>query len=188
MEKLSPIASTLYFWAAIIIIRTAATNVGDAFHDVGIGFGISLPLVLVGFAAAVLLYRSSRKTDASHDGSVQVNLLYWVCMIMAGILGTIGGDFAAFGVGFMPPGAAAVFAVIVAAALYRGRGGQVLQPTYYWTTLALIRTFGTAAGDTLAHALTLPASTAITGLIFLGMVGYFYGIEKCNQAMAPVAS
>jgi len=37
----------------------------------------------------------------------------------------------------------------------------------------LIRTAGTAAGDALAGALGLPLSTALTGLVFAGLVAYF---------------
>src|SRR5262245_19483313 len=44
----------LYFWAAIITLRTAATNVGDAFHDFHVSYSVSLSVVLVLFSASVL--------------------------------------------------------------------------------------------------------------------------------------
>jgi len=42
LERLSPVKTPLWFWCAIITMRTAATNVGDAFHDFHLGFGISV--------------------------------------------------------------------------------------------------------------------------------------------------
>src|SRR3954465_4351238 len=36
LERVSPVKTPMWFWAAIITMRTAATNVGDAFHDFGI--------------------------------------------------------------------------------------------------------------------------------------------------------
>src|SRR5689334_8735670 len=74
--------SAVYFWAAIITVRTAATNVGDAFHDFGIDLNVSVPVVLVIFAMCAFIYmRRARSSDAT----VQVNSAYWVCMMLAGV-------------------------------------------------------------------------------------------------------
>lgn len=178
-EKMSPFASSLFFWAAIITVRTAATNIGDAFRDFGIDFNLSLPIVFAIFFTSVLVYRGLYKSNNNPGGSVRVSPIYWICMMLAGVLGTIGGDYASFGLGLMPIGAALVFGIIVGAMLYWGRNGRLVQPEYYWTMLALIRTGGTAAGDSLAHdVFGLPLSTAVTGFIFWGIVIYFYGLEK----------
>ena len=83
----------LYFWAAIITMRTAATNVGDAFHDFHVPYSLSIAVVLVLFAAGVLLYRRV-SAGTGQQGAVRVDSAYWVCMMLAGVLGTIGGDFA----------------------------------------------------------------------------------------------
>lgn len=177
----------LYFWAAIITMRTAATNVGDAFHDFHVPYGVSVPFVLVLFAASVLVYgRVSARTG--QDGAVRVDSAYWICMMLAGILGTIGGDFASFRIGLTPPGAACVFGALIAASLWWfGKTAALLNPVPYWATVALIRTGGTAAGDALADALRLALSTALTGCVFVGLVLYFYAFQPTGRAQPRAA-
>ncbi len=179
-EKLIKSGSALFFWAAIIVIRTAATNVGDAFHDYNIGFEVSLPACLAIFAILVLLYW--RLSPRPADNTVKVGWLYWLCMIMAGVVGTIGGDYASFGLRLMPPGTAAVFSAVTALLVAVGFKRLWTWPPYYWLTLAIIRTGGTGGGDALAHALGLPQSTVWTGAIFVGFVLLFYVLfQEANQ-------
>ena len=178
----------LYFWAAIITMRTAATNVGDAFHDFHVPYSFSISVVLALFAASVLLYRRA-SAGTGQQGTVRVNSAYWICMMLAGILGTIGGDFASFRLGLTPLGAACVFGVLIAASLWWFRkAAALLNPVPYWATVALIRTGGTAAGDALADVLRLALSTALTGLVFVGLVLYFYAFQSTGKAQPRAAS
>ena len=164
---------TLWFWFAIITVRTAATNVGDMFKDWHIDFAVSIPIVLALFVCAVWVY--SRFFEGTTLGdTVHVTPSYWVCMMLAGVLGTLAGDFASFRLHLTPPGTAVVVGALVAMTLRLGRRGKILAPALYWTTVALIRTAGTGAGDALAHALSLPWSTLLTGLAFLVPVIAFY--------------
>ena len=173
-ERFAAYRTAIWFWAAIITVRTAATNVGDAFHDFGLGFGVSLPLVLAIFAVCVLVYRRAGGNRPT-DGKLRVDGFYWVTMMLAGVLGTIGGDFASFAIHMTTVGAAIVFFTLAALSIRRfGPGGGLLDPIPYWTTVALIRTAGTAAGDAIAHAIGLMASTMVTGAVFIGLVVYFY--------------
>lgn len=180
-------SQALYFWAAIITMRTAATNVGDAFHDFHVPYSISIAVVLVLFAASVLFYgRVSARAD--QQGAVRVDSAYWVCMMLAGILGTIGGDFASFRIGLTPPGAACVFGVLIAASFWWfGKTAALLNPVPYWATVALIRTGGTAAGDALADVLRLALSTALTGFVFVGLVLYFYALQSPSKPQPRAA-
>ena len=173
-ERFAPYRTALWFWAAIITVRTAATNVGDAFHDFGLGFAISLPIVFVVFAASVLLYRRTTPGPAA-DGKMRVNGVYWLTMMLAGVLGTIGGDFASFGIHMTTVGAAVVFFALAAWAIrHFGAKGVLLAAIPYWTTVALIRTAGTAGGDAIAHGIGLVASSIVTGAAFVGLVVCFY--------------
>ena len=172
--------SAIFFWLIIITVRTAATNVGDAFHDFGIGFGTSLPIVLLLFAMVVGAYARFSPARAVDDNNIRVSPLYWVCMIMAGVLGTIGGDAASFGVGLTTWGTALVFGVAAILGLFAWRNGRILQPIYYWITLALIRTAGTGGGDAFAHLLGLTSSTLVTGAVFFALVAYFYWFSRSN--------
>ncbi|TPJ83280.1 hypothetical protein FJ492_23955 [Mesorhizobium sp. B2-5-4] len=180
-ERASPWKTALFFWAAIIIIRTGATNIGDAFHDYKIDFSISLPVVLVCYVVSVLLYRTYWLRSGS--ASLGVNPIYWITMVLAGVLGTIGGDAASFRLGLTPVGTAIVFFALVAlvTTLWR-QDGKLSEPIPYWTTLALIRTGGTGAGDALAHKIGLVPSTLLTGAVFVGILIYFYAIETDNSA------
>jgi uncharacterized membrane-anchored protein len=169
VERVSPVKTPLWFWAAIITMRTAATNVGDAFHDFGMGFAISVPVTLVLFAASVALYARVTPPRRPGDDTVQVNWAYWIAMMLAGVLGTVGGDLASKWL--TDPGAAAVFFVIVAILIPSlRRRGLLLMAAAYWTAVALIRTAGTAGGDTIAHAIGLAPSTFLTGVVFLVLV------------------
>lgn len=163
----------LWFWFAIITVRTAATNIGDTFHDWHIDFAVSIPLVFVLFVGAVWVYR--QVTPLSN--TIRVTPIYWVCMTLAGVLGTLAGDFASFRMHLTPPGTAVVVGALVALMLTIVQRRQILTPVLYWTTVALIRTAGTGAGDALAHALSLPWSTLLTGLAFLAPVIAFYGTD-----------
>lgn len=174
--------SAVYFWAAIITMRTAATNVGDAFHDFGVDLAISTPAMLAVFALSVVVYRR-RAGDGTAYGTVRVTPWYWVTMMIAGILGTVGGDFASFRAGLTAPGAALVFGVLIAiSVIWFSRKRTMLDAGPYWLTVGLIRIGGTAAGDACAHALKLPLSTAVTGLVFVGLVTYFYALQTANEA------
>ena len=97
-----------------------------------------------------------------------MNAAYWVAMMLAAVLGTVGGDAAAKAL--TNPGAAAVFFAIAWAAIaYLGRRGLLLFAATYWIVVALIRTAGTAGGDTIAHAIGLAPSTVLTGALFLAL-------------------
>ena len=171
LDRIVRTPTPLWFWFAIITVRTAATNIGDMFHEWHIDFPVSIPLVLALFIGAVWVYR--QRTRLSN--TIRVTPIYWVCMILAGVLGTLVGDCASFRMHLTPPGAAVVVGALVATMLTIGRRGQILTPVLYWTTVALIRTAGTAAGDALSHMLSLPWSTLLTGLAFLVLVVAFYG-------------
>jgi uncharacterized membrane-anchored protein len=180
--------NALYFWAAIITMRTAATNVADAFQDFHVAYHVSVPLVLMLFAASVLFYKRTARASAG-DAETPVNSAYWLSMMLAGVLGTVGGDFASYRVGLTPPVAAAVFGALILLSIAGfSRRGTLPQPVPYWTTVALIRTGGTAAGDAVAISLGLAASTALTGFAFVGLVLYFYAFQATSKPPARVAA
>lgn len=168
----------LAFWAVIITVRTAATNVGDAFKDFHVGFPISVPAMLVLFALAVALH-ARRGAACPPAGAVRVDASYWICMMLAGVLGTLGGDCASFLLDRNHVAAAALFGALALVAIvwYATRRTAAR----YWASVALIRTAGTAAGDALAHALGLPASTALTGVVFLALVAWSCAAQAAGR-------
>ena len=205
-ERFSPVASAAFFWAAIIVIRTGATNIADWTHQLGIYGLILVPLIIAAFVFAVRYY-AARLGGVVRDAP-KVDAVYWLCMALAGIVGTLLGDFssaglalASYGIGTLLGTTTGGFSfswfwvgqligsVIFGLAMvymFRRHGLTGLaRPAVYWTMIALIRTAGTAMGDFLAHtSLTLPGSTVLTGVVFVGLVYAFYVQRRGNQALA----
>jgi len=194
-QRITRSTSLLFFWAAIIVIRTAATNVGDVFLDHHIPFGLSVPLTLATFAVLVGFYARTA------GGTVVVNLLYWATMIVAGVLGTVGGDAVSFGLGLFVTGTAVVFgALALAAIIALGRRGLWTAPLAYWSILALVRTAGTSGGDTLSwmlgmlfrvlgfgradgpsYVVGIAPATFLSGAAFLALLWRFYVVSVRTQ-------
>lgn len=173
LDRIVRPSTALWFWLAIITVRTAATNIGDTFHEWHIDFAVSIPLVLALFVCAVWVYRQITPLSST----IRVTSLYWVCMTLAGILGTLAGDFASFRLHLTPTGTAVVVGILIAMMLRMIQQRKMITPVLYWITVALIRTAGTGAGDALSHTLSLPWSTLLTGLVFLVPVIVFYGTD-----------
>lgn len=145
-----------WYWLAILILRTAATNLADlADHDLR----LPTPAVLAGLAAlmaATLLVGRHRRAP----GLPATDARYWTAMLLAGTLGTAAGDAIADGLGLGP--ACALTALALGGALLGGAG--------YWPSVLAIRTAGTNAGDLLAHALGLPPSAMLSIGAFVGIL------------------
>lgn len=183
VERIAPVRSALFFWAAIITVRTAATNLGDAFHSYHIPFSLALPILTLAFVASVIAYKANGG-GIGEDGTPKVDWLYWLCMTMAGAWGTLGGDFVSFA--FKPHSlhlydAIALLSLIVAALFWFGRKERLLKPYYYWLTVGFIRAAGTSIGDSGDHLMGINTSTIVTGAIFIAMTIAFYGIKKENS-------
>ena len=206
LEKISPWATALYFWAAIIVIRTAATNVADATHDIGI-YGIGAVIALfVGFYYAVRFYKTKVDANPGDPTTPRVDGFYWLVMALAGIVGTLAGDLSSMGLGFgayfishltgwtteafsfdwMTKGhviATLIYGTGILAMLRRYSFAELAKPYQYWTMLALIRTAGTAMGDYISKtSLGLQGATLVDGAIFIGLVFFFYVFKNDNQA------
>ena len=163
-----------YYWIAIIIVRTAATN----FADFAAG-DLKLPRVWVMAGLTVLLGAALwmtwqfvwRRLSNKTDNVLRADLGYWICMFIAGTLGTVIGDFCSHNLGLEDAGAAVLSPIVVVLLLVGWRGPLRLLP-YYWLTVVAIRAAGTAVGDFISgrHMLGLPMSTAVTGILFVALL------------------
>jgi uncharacterized membrane-anchored protein len=209
-EKVSPWATAIFFWAAIIVIRTAATNVADATHDIGI-YGIGAVIALIAaFIFAVRHYKAESDVKPGDPSTPRVDAFYWVVMALAGIVGTLVGDISSAGLGFgayfishlagwttesfsfdwMTKGhviATLIYGSGILAMLRRYSFAELAKPYQYWTMLALIRTAGTAMGDYISKtSLGLYGATLVDGAIFIGLIFFFYVFQNSNQARNAV--
>ncbi len=171
-ERFDRIQHESYYWIAIIIVRTAATN----FADFAAG-DLKLPRVWVMAALTVLLIAGLwltwqfawRRLATKADNALRADLGYWICMFIAGTLGTVIGDFCSHNLKLDDGGAAIALSPIVAMLLTVGRRGLLRVVPFYWLTVVAIRAAGTAVGDLTSgrHMLGLPVSTAVTGILFV---------------------
>jgi uncharacterized membrane-anchored protein len=174
-ERFDRMQHQIYYWTAIIIVRTAATNSADFFAG-----DLKLPRVWVMAALALLLIVAVwlswkwvwRRRATKSDGILAADLGYWVCMFISGTLGTVIGDFSSHNMRLGDAGASFLLSPVVAVLFLTGRGGQLLLLPFYWLTVVAIRAAGTTVGDFIAgrNMLGLPLGTAVTGALFIALL------------------
>src|SRR6202043_4199847 len=99
LERFDRTAHEAFYWLAIVGVRTAATNLADFFSGdlrlprPWVMAGLAVLLALSVAAAWQLWWRNSvDKTDA-RSNLLRADSAYWLAMLIAGTLGTVGGDF-----------------------------------------------------------------------------------------------
>jgi uncharacterized membrane-anchored protein len=187
-ERFDRIQHEIYYWIAIIIVRTAATN----FADFAAG-DLMLPRVWVMAGLTVLLVAALwltwqfawRRLANKTDNVLRADIGYWICMFIAGTLGTVIGDFCSHNMHLDDAGAAILLSPIVAALFLIGRQGPLRLLPFYWLTVVAIRAAGTAIGDLVSgrNMLGLPLSTAVTGILFVALLLFLREPTKSEQSV-----
>lgn len=161
-----------WYWLAIIVIRTGATNIADYLcgrHYLGWNrFALS-----AGLAAMIAgLVWSVARSAATQSGLPQTNARYWAAMLAAGVLGTALGDALERVMG-QAVGSGVLLAVLLVVLAFN-RSAAALPVFSYWLIVCVARTAGTAIGDLLAENETLNlglnVSTALSGLLFVAVL------------------
>ena len=178
-ERWANVTTVLWYWLAIIVLRTGATNLADlATHDFKLNFQVVEAGLVVLLAACVIAgngMRAASTLTSNTLGSVpKTDGWYWAAMLTAGTLGTVLGDDVGdntpLGIGMGSIALLAVFAGVLATATFYGR----LTLPWYWIAIVAARTAGTTMGDFLASrkgaALGLPLSLAITSALLAAVV------------------
>jgi uncharacterized membrane-anchored protein len=183
IEKIDARKIELYFWTAIIIIRTAATNIADGLNDdvhlpIAISIGIFVFCLLVG----ALIWQHKRQQPLNDIFIPNSNLFYWVMMCVAGILGTLIGDELAHSLGLQF--ASLLLTILMVGLVAIGYQKFLIFTAMYWFGIAFARIAGTAVGDWLAKSverggagLGLPLATLVSGLLFI-LVAIFWKTKK----------
>lgn len=173
-ERRSRASTEAFYWAAILALRTAATNLADfADHDLRLAPLLVLSLLALALAALVLADGSAFSRAGSGEGPT-TDSRYWVTMLTAGVFGTALGDYLADDLG-LAPGLAAVVTLPVAAALIAlRRRAPWRTKVAYWVTVLAVRTAGTNGGDWLASreglGLGLVAATTLSACAFCAVL------------------
>ncbi len=180
-ERLVRPGLELFYWLAVVIERTAATNIADLLtHDYALNFG----LVLVGTAAVLVgiialggvvppLSAAQAMTpgeQGTQRGGELANARYWLAMLVAETFGTAFSDafddwlelpfFIECGV------LLALFAIVFG---LRTRQAYVNRLTY-WLAVLVVGTCGPTAGDYLAHSGHLRLATFGTGALLVAFL------------------
>jgi uncharacterized membrane-anchored protein len=179
LERRARVATEAYYWLAIIVLRTAATNLADlGTHDLKLGYEAIESGLTVLLTFFLLVDR--RRGPSADSGTLlearrgrnlpATDATYWLAMLTAGTLGTASGDFVAgvLGLGF---GSVVLVAIFGAVLLVSWRFGDMSKP-WYWASVVAARIAG--LGDLLASRhgidLGLPLSTAHTGSMLAAVV------------------
>lgn len=179
-ERRAKLATEAYYWLAVIVIRTAATNLADlATRDFKLGYGLvesGLTALLIVILLTDLARGGSNNALAGSLGRPLSNLpatdtTYWVALLTAGVLGTASGDFVAhvlgLGVGSIILGA--IYGILLFGAARLGG----MTKAWYWASIVAARAAGTTMGDLVARHQGLSLSTACTGLLLAGIVVFW---------------
>jgi uncharacterized membrane-anchored protein len=178
LERFDRTTHEAFYWLAIVVVRTAATNLADFFS---VDLRLAKPWVMAGLAVLLALSvaaawqvswrNAAEKTDAQSN-LLQADYGYWLAMLIAGTLGTVMGDFFSHDLHLGNAVASIALSVLLAPFLVLGVRRQLWSLPFYWTTIVMVRAAGTTVGDLLAarNALGLALSTAATGLLFIGFL------------------
>jgi uncharacterized membrane-anchored protein len=195
-ERRSKAVTEAYYWLAIIVLRTGATNLADlGTHDLKLGY---LPCMAALAAFMVLMLLIDRMRGVAPAGGTgsdgrwhtlpATDMSYWITMLAAGTLGTAAGDWVAEQTGLgLAYGSLVLVAVLLAVWFVSDRFGRMTKP-WYWLTIVAARTAGTTLGDLLASrrglGLGLIVSTICTSLLLAGIVILWrrHRIERLSEA------
>jgi uncharacterized membrane-anchored protein len=171
-ERRASLKTEAYYWIAILILRTMATNLADLTkHELGLDPALVMPALLALLIAAIAADMiSAKRLEADLASARAVGLpvtgnYYWATMLIAGTLGTVIGDYVADVIGLGAGWGTIALGAVVLLLLLPRLAIDLTHPLFYWLTVVAIRAAGTTAGDFSAQRhgldLGLPISTAI---------------------------
>jgi uncharacterized membrane-anchored protein len=178
VERFDRTVHQAYYWIAIIIIRTAATNFADfACGDmkqprIWVIAALTIGLIVAVWMSWQWLWR--RLAEKTGDGAsvLRADLGYWISMFLAGTLGTVIGDYCSHDLHLCDGGASILLSPLLGVLFLAGRNGPLRWLPFYWLTVVMVRAAGTAVGDFVSgrNMLGLPLSTLATGTLFVALL------------------
>jgi len=185
-EKMLDWTTVAFYWLAIIVLRTMATNIADfATHDMKLSYPVFVGLLIAFMSVMIWADRFRTNTWPQQQAGSNARLpvtdwSYWVVMLAAGVLGTALGDWLA-DAGLGVYWASLIGVPFFVAALWIAYRFGLSKP-WYWIAIATCRTWGTDIGDMLialfrsvgaSRPTALWSSTAISAVLLIGVI-YFW--------------
>ena len=186
-ERYDRAAHEIYYWLAIVVIRTAATNLGDLFAgDLKLPRPWVMAALVVLLAIAVALIRKRRLrmgVDRTRE-FLDANALYWIGMLLAGTLGTVMGDYVSHNLRLGDLYASAALSLPLALLFIIGSRGAIWSLPFFWLTVVMVRADGTVVGDYFAgrQMLGLPLSTLVSGIVFVALLVAWRDVRRRSAA------
>jgi uncharacterized membrane-anchored protein len=161
---------TLAFWVIKILATTLGETGGDALSmQLNLGYLVST-LIFLGFFAVTVSAQVAAKRF--HP------LFYWACVVATTTVGTTTSDYfdRSLGLGYVKSSAILLAGVIVVLAIWRRVTGTIRadhiasrpNEVFYWITILVSNTLGTALGDFTADDLGLGFQGG--ALLFAGLI------------------
>src|ERR1700704_749193 len=185
-EKMLDWTTVAFYWLAIIVLRTMATNIADfATHDLKLSYPVFVLLLIVFMGMMIWADRfrtetTAQRAAAAYAGLPTTDWSYWVVMLAAGVLGTALGDWLADG-GLGVYWASLIGMPFFVAAVWTAYRFGLSKP-WYWIAIATCRTWGTDIGDMFvalfryqgaSRPVALWVSTAISAVLLTAII-YFW--------------
>ena len=176
-ERRSKVPTEIYYWSAIIIVRTAATNLADlATHDGKIPYGYAVSILAV--LLALLVGLTGRRNESA--GTLpQPGGAYWLGMLLAGTLGTAAGDGVADALGLGVQMGTALLGAVTAVLLALRAWPAAATTMGYWVTVVSVRAAGTTLGDWGSHTVGLERGTLCSCTVFVAC----YVLSRRSEAV-----
>ncbi|HWA60130.1 MAG TPA: hypothetical protein VG939_02090 [Caulobacteraceae bacterium] len=177
---------TLAFWAIKVLATTLGETGGDALSmQLNLGYLVSTLIFLAFFAVTVALQVSGRRFHP---------LAYWACVVATTTVGTTTSDYfdRSLGLGYVKSSAILLAGVIAVLLAWRRTTGSIAvdritsktNETFYWVTILVSNTLGTALGDFTAD--DLGAGFEGGALIFAGLIAVVAALHLFTRAPKAV--
>jgi uncharacterized membrane-anchored protein len=177
---------TLAFWIIKILATTLGETGGDALSmQLGLGYGVSTLIFLAFFVVTLIVQVAARRF---HPG------FYWACVVATTTVGTTTSDYfdRTLGLGYVTASALLLAGVIVVLAIWRRATGSIAvdritsraNESFYWVTILVSNTLGTALGDFTAD--DLGAGFQGGALLFAGLIAGVAALQFFPRAPKAV--
>jgi uncharacterized membrane-anchored protein len=178
---------TLAFWIIKILATTLGETGGDAVSmQFGLGYIVATLIFLVFFVVTIVAQVGAKRFHP---------LFYWAAVVATTTVGTTTSDMfdRTFGLGYIKSSAILLAGVIVVLAVWRRVTGSIAvdkittrtNETFYWVTILVSNTLGTALGDFTADDLGLGFGGG--AILFSVLIALVAAIHLIFKKRAPEA-